>query len=157
MVNITIDTGMVKMKFFQNILLVMICFVVLIGFGLSNNAFAQCKSNVSCSSPNDNDYLVCTTGEYDPCDNYVWWTFDFGRTSASGSASYLTMALRGTGIAYGCYAIDHDPNQSYSYNSIWWLNVGPSTSHELRVTRNGASGYWIDIGATATYRANDGI
>ena len=145
------------MKFFLNILLVMICFVVLIGFGLSNNAFAQCKSNVSCSSANDNNYLVCTTGEYDPCDNYVWWTFNFGRTSLSGSASYLTMALQGTGHAFMADAELYPPNGNYSENSVWWLNVGPSTCHEQKVLRNGASGYWRDIVATATYRASGGM
>jgi len=146
------------MKAFWNILIGAFCVVMFLGIVGGNMAYGQCRSNVGTKADDDSagPGLICTTGEYDPCDNWVWWTFDFSRTSESGSPSLLAMAILGTGIAWGADASLYPANGDYHQDSVWWINVGPSTEHELRVTLNGSSGYWRAIETTATYKAKQG-
>jgi hypothetical protein len=100
--------------------------------------------------------LLVTSGEYDPCDNYLWWNFDFSRTGSSGSDSYLNMAIWGSGVAYQADATLYPTYGDYHEDSVWWIYVGPSSEHELTITLLGATGYWHSISADATYRASSG-
>jgi len=147
------------MRVFQNIFLVMICFVVLLGFGLSNNAFAQCSSNKYIWTDDDvGDYPLESTGDYDPCDNWLHWIFEFDRTSKTDDY---------TVIAYRIYEDTHivfnrnvdsrlyNPDQHYELSGS--ENVGASSQHDLWIMRvGGAGGHFEDIEATANYRAGGG-
>ncbi len=133
------------------------CLLLVLGMGISTTAWGQCQSNVSCSAADDSNNPVCTTGAYDPCDNNVWWTFSFSRTSETSGNPILRLNLIGTSIDLTFEQDEFSPYTDYSLDSGEWIPVGPSTSHELRLTRvSGAAGSFEDLEITATYRASSG-
>ena len=141
------------MKAFGNIFIGAFCVVLLLGIAGSDTAYGQCKTYVECSAPTDENNPVCTTGSYDPCDNSVYWTLDFHRTSETFGNPTLRLRIIGTNIDESFESDDYSPNQDHSCNSGGWINVGPSSDHELRITRYGDTGHFSDIETTASYKA----
>ena len=147
------------MKSFQNISLVGLCLVVFLVIGFNSNASAQCSSYEYCYAANDSgSNPLCTTGSYDPCDNYVYWWMEFHRTSSTSTHTVLLMILDGTSIEESFYADNYSPNTDHKCNSGQWIYVGPSANHELLVNRvSGFPGSFTNIKPSVRYRATGGI
>ncbi|MCD6162894.1 MAG: hypothetical protein J7K40_10840 [candidate division Zixibacteria bacterium] len=145
------------MKNIQNIALVGLCLVVFLVIGFNSNAFAQCSSYEYCYAANDSgSNPLCTTGSYDPCDNYVYWWMEFHRTSKTFSSSHLILNLVGASLIENFSSEDYAPNTDNKCNSGQWIYVGPSSDHELRLTRTGSPGYFTRIKPSVRYAAGGG-
>jgi len=108
------------MKFFQNIILVMICFVVLIGFGLSNNAYAQCKIKATTTG------FVNEVGPYDSCDKGIKHTFHFTVVSNNGQEEAICY-ISGAGIWDQGETIFDAEDFEYGEHTITWTNEATDT------------------------------
>jgi len=145
------------MRVFQKILLVMICFVVLIGFGISNNAFAQCSSDKYIWTDDDEGLNpLAETGNYDPCDNWLHWSFQFDRNGNTSGRTIIQYRIIQASFYISADSEDYDPYETHYLSGSEY--VGASNEHNLEIRRvYGVGGHFKDIEATASYKANAGI
>jgi len=156
MINITIDTRMVKMINIQKIVLIGLCLALFLGVVFVNDASAVCASHKYIWTADDygTDPLE-STGDYDPCDNWLHWVFAFDRTSKTDD--YTIIAYRIYEDTYTVFIRNVDsrlynPDQHYELSGL--ENVGSSSQHDLWIMRaGGAGGHFEDIEATADYKA----
>lgn len=115
------------MKFFQNILLVMICFVVLIGFGLNNNAFAQYKSSAKVEG------FDVWSGLYDACDVNLKVTFEFDVVLDGTEGNMATYVGDWDNFHAREYVI-WDYEEVGHYTEVYWLEYQIKEDHQCAIT-----------------------
>ena len=113
-----------------------------------NEAFAQCKSEVSVKRPVDYQ-LPVSSGTYDPCDNWLKWTMEFVRSQQAHDNKGISLEVSGTSVYETFMAADYSPGY-HSDSGVEY--VGPSSSHELILdTTIGSNGQFTGIVGTVNY------
>ncbi|OGC93259.1 MAG: hypothetical protein A2W25_00700 [candidate division Zixibacteria bacterium RBG_16_53_22] len=103
--------------------------------------------------PNDIylDTMIARTGTYDPCCNGLDWRVQFYRTAATSPTYYLRFHFNGTSIhrQYRSDQVAREQTHAFYGQS----NEGPSTSHEIVISKSLISSYgcFEDMYAKAAY------